>query len=137
MDITTCSGSFVYIPCGFSGDFIYPNWRITWISDDGTVRNETFYGFLVSRGQYHHLQWIPDWHTEGNDVPNSVLKVGPVSENYDQSTFQCVFEVANNSDINSTIGTLTVVGECAVYVSITACLIKASQNFKRIWQNNG
>ena len=117
VDITTCIGSFVYIPCGYSGTSIFPNWRITWISDDGSVVNVTFDEsnfFFV--GQYLDLRWIPDWTTGGNDAPNSVLRVGPVREFYDQSTYQCVFEVANNSDIDSTIGTLTVVGECAVYV---------------------
>ena len=70
---------------------------------------------------------MPDLTTGENDAPNSVLRVGPVNETYNQSTYQCVFEVANNSDINSTIGTLTVAGECAVYVSITVYLINKSK----------
>ena len=119
MDITTCSGGFVFVPCGFSGYPIFPYWRITWIDGAlGSVMSETFYGFdiLSSHGRFLNLRWIPDQNTVGNDFPNGILIFGPVSEFFDQLTYQCVFKVANNSDIDSTIGTLTVVGEWAVYV---------------------
>jgi len=130
VDTVICSGSFVNIPCGFSrasANDTFPIWMITRRSGDGTVMSDTVYGHRIFFGPFDGLQWIPDLTTGENDAPNSVLRVGPVNETYNQSTYQCVFEVANNSDINSTIGTLTVAGECAVYVSITVYLINKSK----------
>ena len=132
VDTVICSGSFVDIPCGFSGapaNVTFPIWMITRRRYDGSVMSMTIHGrALYSIGSFNGLKWIPDLTTGGNDAPNGVLRVYEVGETYiNQSTYRCVFEVANNSDINSTIGALTVAGECAVYVSITVYLINKSK----------
>ena len=41
--------------------------------------------------------------------PNSRLLVGPVDETYNQSSYQCIFTTISD-DVESSIGTLTVVG---------------------------
>ena len=119
---TACSGSFVNISCGFTGapaSIAIPIWRITRRSDDGSVVSVTVAGSDIDDGApVNGLQWIPDLTTGGNDAPHGVLRVGPVDETFHLSTYQCVFLVSNNPDINSTIGTLTVAGECALYYSV-------------------
>ena len=112
MDITVCSGNTVDISCGFSGapaNIVFPNWRIIMRNNYGDIiSDETVDGADIDDGvPANGLQWIPDV----NNGNNSVLRVGPVNETYDQSSYQCIFPVSNGGDINSTIGTLTVAGE--------------------------
>jgi len=114
VDRTSCSGSTVDIPCGFSGasaTLILPAWRIIMRGDDGRViSNETVIGSDIDDGvPVNGLQWIPDL----NNANNSVLRVGPVNEIYDQSSYQCIISVLG-SEIISTVGTLTVAGECCI-----------------------
>ena len=55
--------------------------------------------------------WVPDTTTGGNNAPNSYLRVGPVDETYNQSSYQCIFVISGGDDIMSNTGTLTVAGE--------------------------
>jgi len=112
MDRTSCSGSTVDIPCGFSGgpaNILFPNWRIIMRNDDGSVISDEIVngGDIDDSIPVNGLQWIPDL----NNANNSVLRVGPVNETYDQSSYQCIFAVSGGDHIISTIGTLTVTGE--------------------------
>ena len=110
MNITVCNRNNVNIPCAFTGapaSLLFPTWRITRRSDNGSVVIETVAGSDIDDGvPVNGLLWIPDVNTPNN----SVLRVGPVNDTFNQSTYQCVL-VVDGPDTISTIGTLTVVGE--------------------------
>ena len=57
------------------------------------------------------LQWILDTSSGDDRSPNSKLIVGPVSEDYDQSTYQCYIGLPSETKISSAIETLTVIGK--------------------------
>jgi len=110
MDVAVCSGDSVMIPCGFTGApplTTSLNWRIIRRSDDGSVvSNETININDIINDVDDGLVWVPDTRSGGNSAPNSTLEVGPVDETYDQSSYQCLL-----NDVESSIGTLTVLGE--------------------------
>ena len=56
------------------------------------------------------LQWVLDISSGNDRSPNSKLIVGPVSEDYDQSTYQCHIGLPGENKISSVIETLTVIG---------------------------
>ena len=117
MDVTACSGGSVSISCGFTG--ISPltsllNWRIIRRSDDGSVTSdETISVDDIISDTDDGLVWRPDTDTGGNNASNSVLVVGPVDESHNQSSYQCFL-----NDVESSIGTLTVLGEYIVHAKI-------------------
>ena len=117
MDTTVRSGSVANISCGFvndSANFV-PNWNIIRRSNDGSViSNMSVSGSSIVTNPNDGLEWIPDHDSGVNMSPNSRLLVGPVDETYNQSSYQCAFAVGL-SNIESSIGTLTVSGE---YTSI-------------------
>ena len=113
MDTTVCTGSVVNISCGFiNGDpnIVVPDWEIVRRSDDGNViSNMTITGRNIINNDNDGLEWVADTTSGVNMSPNSRLVVGPVDETYNQSSYQCIFTIISG-DIESSIGTLTVVG---------------------------
>ena len=106
---TVCINQVVNCTCGFTGadpNFVVPNWNIIKRRNGVVVSNETISGSEITRSTNYGLEWIADPHN-GN---NSVLRVGPVSETDDQSSYQCSFALLNEI-IESSIGTLTVLGK--------------------------
>ena len=104
MNTTVCIGSVANISCGFVDltNILNPNWRISIISD-----------LTVSTADVNNtdgLQYIPDLTSGVNMSPNSRLVVGPVNETFNQSSYQCILPVG--SAIESSVGILTVTGEC-------------------------
>ena len=99
--------------CGFTGtdpNFIAPNWRIIFRSDDGSiVSNDIINGLDIINGSINDLQWVPDLTSGDNNATNSKLLVGPVNMTHNQSSYQCIFAIVGGSVISS-VGTMTVVG---------------------------
>ena len=106
IDTAVCIGSVANISCGFVNGSAVPNWRI--------IRRSAINGSVISNMSVtltdimnnDKLQYV----TSGVD---SRLVVGPVDETYNQSSYQCVFQVVINNiaqSIKSSVGTLTVTG---------------------------
>ena len=100
--------------CGFTGvnaNFVRPNWRITFRSDDGSiVSNDTVDGDDIVSGLINGLQWVPDLTSGDNNATNSKLLVGPVNMTHNQSSYQCIFR-SQDGLIVSNVGIMTVVGK--------------------------
>ena len=100
--------------CGFTGaspNFVVPNWRIIFRSDDGSViSNDTIDAVDIINGHINGLQWVPDLTSGDNNATNSKLLVGPVNMTHNQSSYQCSFATVGGSVISS-VGTITVVGK--------------------------
>ena len=100
--------------CGFTGappNFIVPDWRIIFRSDDGSiVSNDTVDAVDIINGLINGLQWVPDLTSGDNNATNSKLLVGPVNMTHNQSSYQCIFPIIGGSVISS-VGTMTVVGK--------------------------
>ena len=77
--------------CGFTGtdpNFVRPNWRIIFRSDDGSiVSNDTVDGGDISQRLINGLQWVPDLTSGDNNATNSKLLVGPVNMTHNQSSY--------------------------------------------------
>ena len=114
-DTTVCMNTIAECDSGFSGAdpyFIIPNWRIVLRSDDGSIiSNNIIYGGDIDDGHINGLQWVPDLTSGNNSAPNSKLLVGPVNMTYNQSSYQCSFEIINADSVISSVGTITVVGK--------------------------
>ena len=104
--------------CGFTGadpNFVLPNWRIVFRSDDGSViSNDTINGLGISNRLINGLQWMPDLTSGDNNSPNSKLLVGPVNMTHNQSSYQCIFTRGQGDTIISSVGTMTVVGKTTI-----------------------
>ena len=109
-DTTVCTNQLVNCACGFVGadpNLLVPDWLIAKRNKTGVVvSNEVISGEDIIRNTTDGLEWIPDL-TNAN---NSVLRVGPVDEMDNQSSYQCTFTILS-SVIFSSVGTLTVLGE--------------------------
>jgi len=116
-DTVVCTNQLVDYACGFVGfdpNFVVPDWRIIKRNSNGVVvNNEVISGGDIIRNTDDGLEWIPDL-TNPN---NSVLRVGPVDETDNQSSYQCFFATVLRGSVVSEVGTLTVLGED------TACII--------------
>ena len=116
-DTTVCMNAMAECYCGFTGvnpNLAIPNWRIVFRSDNGSIiSNDTINGLDIARGLINDLQWLPDLTSGNNNSPNSKLLVGPVNMTHNQSSYQCVFELINDSVISS-VGIMTVVGKTTI-----------------------
>ena len=102
---------------GASPNFVVPNWRIIFRSDDGSiVSNDTVDGDDISQRLINGLQWVPDLTSGDNNATNSKLLVGPVNVTHNQSSYQCIFTMGQGDTIISSVGTMTVVGKTYVCV---------------------
>ena len=116
-DTTVCMNAMAECNCGFTGtdpNFIVPDWRIVFRSDDGSViSNDTINGIDILIRLINGLQWLPDLTSGDNNAPNSKLLVGPVNMTHNQSSYQCLFATFSGSVISS-VGTITVVGKTII-----------------------
>ena len=107
---TVCVNQFANIQCGFNGAdpvVTVPNWHIIKRNSNGAIIfDETISGTEIIRDTDDGLEWIADQMNPNN----SVLRVGPVGRNDDQSSYQCIFATLVDN-IPSEMGMLTVLGE--------------------------
>ena len=119
-DTTVCMNTIAECDCGFAGAdpyLVIPNWRVVLRSDDGgIISNNTIDGDDIDDRLINGLQWAPDLTNEDNNASNSKLLVGPVNMTHNQSSYQCIFNVANSDSVTSSVGTMTVVGKIAIYL---------------------
>ena len=115
-----CINQVANCACGFTGadpNFVVPNWRIIKRNRNGVIVSDvTVSGIDITTNTVDGLQWIVDPHN-GN---NSLLRVGPVGGTDDQSSYQCIFATANGGNVESDMGTLTVIGKINNYDQVTA-----------------
>ena len=105
--------------CGFTGANpynVFPEWRVTFRSDDGSiVSNNIINGLDIINGSINGLQWVPDLTSGDNNATNSKLLVGPVNMTHNQSSYQCIFTIlilnSLPESVASNVGRLTVVGK--------------------------
>ena len=116
-DTIVCINDTAKINCGYAGanpTLTMPNWVITNRSSDGSIINTTYTGFNLINGSIDGLLWSPDLTSGDENATNSKLLVGPVNNTHNQSSYQCIFPLANRLTINSSVGTVTVVGKTTV-----------------------
>ena len=116
MNVTVCSGTKAKIPCGFTGlynaFYTKPNWRIIKINHDGDVSsNKTVNWMNIAYDNNDGLEWYIRTSGSSYNAVDSFLSVGPVDETYNNTSYQCIFTI-NGNIIESTVGTITVIGRC-------------------------
>ena len=106
---SVCSNDKAEINCGFQGanpTDVVVIWYIT---------RQNSHPMIVPANNIltatNGLQWILDISSGTGRSPNSKLIVGPVNEDFDQSTYWCSIGLPGETKINSTVGTLTVIGK--------------------------
>ena len=103
-----CLNSKADIPCGFQG--ANPNSvNVTWYIDKQNSQVMIVPANTIT-SPTNGLQWVLDVLSGNTNSRNSKLIVGPVSEEHDQSTYQCSIGLPNDTMINSAVATLTVIG---------------------------
>ncbi|XP_065910022.1 uncharacterized protein [Dysidea avara] len=104
----------IEIPCGFTGaptNTTVPNWRIIRRAENGSVisdvtRNTTD----INNNSGDKLEWVPDLTNQDvNSSINSTLLISSVDETYNQSSYQCSFQLDDHTIIKSKVGTITLV----------------------------
>ena len=119
-DTTVCMNAMAECNCGFTGaspNFVVPNWRTVFRSDDGSViSNDTIDGDDIVDRLINDLQWMPDLTSGDNNSPNSKLLVGPVNMTHNQSSYQCHFSRSVGNSVISSVGTMTVVGKTIILI---------------------
>ena len=113
-DITVCANQFANIPCGFTGadPNVEPKWAITMRNKIGIIST-----IRMLHNRLEGLKWIPDL----TNTNNSVLRVGPVDETDNYSTYKCIFQIGN---VQSSTGKLTVLSESLHVVSALSATIR-------------
>ena len=116
-DIIVRTGAIGIMPCGFVNDSIniQPVWNIITRSNDGSViSNENLTPNQINsdnnNGNSDRLVYEPDVTSGPNNATNNRLLVGPVDETHNQSSYQCIFNLAL-MDVISSIGTIAVAGK--------------------------
>jgi len=110
MDVTVCIGDTVNIPCGYSGadpNVTQPTWIINRSHSGSNVLAVVAINADNDSGNDDGLVWVLDLTSGPNDASDSVLRVGPVDETFNQSSYQCIF-----GGVMSNTGTVTVAGMC-------------------------
>ena len=119
-DITVYMNAMAECDCGLTGadpSLVLPTWRIVFRSDDGSViSNDTINGLDIDNRLINGLQWLPDLTSGDNNGTNSKLLVGPVNITHNQSSYQCIFARARQSDLKSSVGIMTVVGKATIHI---------------------
>ena len=112
---TVCMNAMAECYCGFTGtdpEFVRPNWRIIFRSDDGSIiSNDIVDGDHIAQRLINGLQWAPDLTSGDNNATNSKLLVGPVNLTHNQSSYQCIFTMGQGYFIISSVGTMTILGK--------------------------
>ena len=116
-DIIVRTGAIGIMPCGFVNESIniQPVWNIITRSNDGSViSNVTISSNQINsdnnNGNSDHLVYEPDVTSGPNNATNNRLLVGPVDKTHNQSSYQCIFDLAL-MDVISSIGTIAVAGK--------------------------
>ena len=107
-NVTVCIGAETEMLCKVnSSSIIEPKWRIIKRSDSGDIiSDETFNKTYIVNNPSDGLQWKESLN---NDNHMFSLSVGPVDETYNNTSYQCIF-TTNGNIIESTVGTITVIG---------------------------
>ena len=106
-----CIGETAIITCGYIGidpTIVVPTWRI----NESSNRDLTTTAINADNdsGNDDGLVWVLDLTSGPNDASDSVLRVGPVDETFNQSSYQCIF-----GPRMSETGTVTVAGKYLWY----------------------
>ena len=129
MNVTVCSGTKANISCGYTGvtDFVdtLPNWRIIKRYNNGSViSNKTVSGVNIFRNMVGDLKFF--LITSDNNANGSYLSVGPVDDTYNNTSYQCKFNISDNIIESDTAGTITVIGMyVAMYVHMYVAMYVA------------
>ena len=106
-----CINDIVNCTCGFVGgdpNYVIPDWIIVTRNSSGVVvSNVTVNGGDIIRNTIDGLEWIPDLANPNN----SLLRIGPVNETANQSSYQCRFTTMLSGPLVSKVGTVAVLGE--------------------------
>ena len=106
----------IEIPCGFTGapaNTTVPNWRIISRAEDGSVISDvTRNATDIKNNLGDKLEWLADLTNQDvNSSINSVLLIGSVDKTYNQSSYQCSFQLDYHTTITSEVGTITLFGK--------------------------
>ena len=105
---SVCIGGIAEINCGFQG--ANPNdVEVIWYITRENSHVMMVHGSDITTAT-NGLQWVLDVSSGNDRSPNSKLIVGPVNEDFDQSTYQCYIGLPGEMKISSVIETLTVIG---------------------------
>ena len=108
-NLTVCNGTTTAVSCAFTGvgsTFAKKNWRIIKRNNNGSIISITVNRMNISVIKNDSLKWNI---TIKNSSKSSNLSVGPVDETYNNTSYQCIFTI-NDTIIESTVGTITVIG---------------------------
>ena len=115
MNVTVCSGTKANISCGYTGvdDPVRtrPNWWIIKRNSNGSIiSNETVSGMDLRTNTVDNLKFIIVSNNNRNNANGSYLSVGPVDDTYNNTSYQCIFNISDNIIESDTAGTITVIG---------------------------
>ena len=119
MNVTVCSGTNAKISCGFTGvskpSETLPNWywRIIKRNNDGyVISNETVRVMDINANKTDGLVFFIVQKSKKDIVSanDSYLSVGPVNDNYNNTSYQCIFINSTTTIESNTAGTVTVIG---------------------------
>ena len=123
MNVTVCNGTKAKISCGYTGvsDFVEtrPNWRIIKRNNNGSViSNETVSGIDIRSNKFDDLKFVVHISSSDNSADGSYLSVGPVDDTYNNTSYQCIFNISGTITESDTAGTITVTGMYLLYIAI-------------------
>ena len=124
MNVTECLNDntqliAIQMPCGFTGapSTTLPNWRIISRAEDGSVISDvTRNATDINNNLGDKLFWVADLTNAANNSVNSFLSIGSVDRAYNQSSYQCNFQLDDQPIIKSKMGTITLFGEKHAYL---------------------
>ena len=70
--------------------------------------------FLEWIYKFDDLRFIIGLNENANNADGSYLLVGPADDTYNNTSYQCVFNISNTIIESNTAGTITVIGMCFV-----------------------
>ena len=104
------------MPCGFTGapaNTTLPSWKIIKRAEDGIVISDVTRNTTDINNDFSDkLFWVQDLTSGKNTSSDSFLSIGPVDKTFNHSSYQCSFQLDNQTVIMSEIGTITLFGEC-------------------------
>jgi len=113
MNVTVCSGSVAEISCDFTGApdpfNTRPDWRIIKRSSDGhVISNETVNEAIIRINKTDGLVFRSEVLIKNSVIGR--LSVGPVDDTYNNTSYQCIFNINDTIIESDTAGTVTVIG---------------------------
>ena len=120
MNVTVCSGTTAEISCGFTGVSnpltTIPNWSWRIIKrnddDDDVISNETVRAMDINANTTDDLVFfiIAKKRNGTISTDRSYLSVGPVDDTYNNTSYQCIFNINDTIIESDTAGIVTVIG---------------------------